>query len=83
MEGSMEVRLDKQGRIVIPAKLRQTVELRPGDPLIVRVEGGRIILERKEAILERVKQRFAAVPPEVDLAEELIAERNAEVRQEG
>ncbi|MBX6423472.1 AbrB/MazE/SpoVT family DNA-binding domain-containing protein [Thermosulfurimonas sp. F29] len=79
----MEVRLDKQGRIVIPAKLRQTVELRPGDPLIVRVEGGRIILERKEAILERVKQRFAAVPPEVDLAEELIAERNAEVRQEG
>ena len=79
----VEVRLDKQGRVVIPAKLRRVAELRPGDPLVARVEDGRIVLERKEAVLYRVRQRFAVVPPDVDLAEELIAERRTEARREG
>jgi len=78
----MEVRLDKQDRIVIPAKLRRAVNLRPGDRLIARAEEKRIVLERREEVLARVKQRFAAIPPDVDLAEELIAERRAEAQRE-
>jgi len=79
---SVEVRLDKQGRLVIPAKLRRAVNLRPGDRLIARAEGERIVLERREEVLARVKQRFAAIPSDVDLAGELIAERRAEARLE-
>jgi AbrB family looped-hinge helix DNA binding protein len=78
----VEVRLDKQGRLVIPVGLRRALDLRPGDRLIARAEGKRIVFERKEEVLARVKRRFAVIPPEVDLAEELIAERRAEAQRE-
>jgi len=77
------VRLGKQGRLVIPAVLRRALGLRPGDRLIARQEGDRIVLEKREEILSRVKRRFAVVPAQVDLAEELIAERRAEAKREG
>lgn len=78
-----EVRLGKQGRLVIPAVLRRALGLRPGDRLIARQEGDRIVLEKREEILERVKKRFAVVPAQVDLAEDLLAERRAEAQREG
>lgn len=78
-----EVRLGKQGRLVIPAELRRALDLRPGDRLIAREEGGKIVLEKKEEILAQVKKRFAVIPPQVNLAEELIAERRAEAQREG
>jgi len=77
------VRLGKQGRLVIPAELRRALGLRPGDRLIARREGDKIVLEKKEEILRRVKERFALIPLQVDLAEELIAERRAEAEREG
>ena len=77
------MRLGKQGRLVIPAVLRRALGLRPGDRLIARQEGDRIVLEKREEILSRVKRRFAVVPAQVDLAEELIAERRAEAKWEG
>lgn len=78
----VEVRLDKQGRLVLPVELRRAVDLHPGDRLIVRAEERRIVLEKAEEVLARVKQRFTTVPPEVDLAEELIVERRAEAQRE-
>ena len=77
------MRLGKQGRLVIPAVLRRALGLRPGDRLIARQEGDRIVLEKREEILERVKKRFAVVPAQVDLAEDLLAERRAEAQREG
>ena len=77
------MRLGKQGRLVIPAVLRRALGLRPGDRLIARQEGDRIVLEKREEILSRVKRRFGVVPAQVDLAEELIAERRAEAKREG
>ena len=77
------MRLGKQGRLVIPAVLRRALGLRPGDRLIARQEGDRIVLEKREEILSRVKRRFAVVPAQVDLVEELIAERRAEAKREG
>ncbi len=72
-----------QGRVVIPAALRRELGLRPGDRLLARVEDGQIVLETREAIMARIKARFAAaVPPGVSLVDELIAERRAEARRE-
>ena len=77
------MRLGKQGRLVIPAVLRRALGLRPGDRLIARQEGDRIVLEKREEILSRVKRRFGVVPAQVDLVEELLAERRAEAKREG
>jgi hypothetical protein len=40
----------------------------------------RLMREKREAVLERLKRRFAHVPPEVSLVEELIAERRTEAQ---
>jgi hypothetical protein len=38
------------------------------------------VLEKREAVLKRLLQRFEHVPTEVSLADELIAERRSEGR---
>lgn len=58
------------------------MSLRTGDTLIVRAEDGRLVLEKREQILARIRALFANVPPGVSLADELIAERRAEARRE-
>jgi AbrB family looped-hinge helix DNA binding protein len=76
------VRVGPQGRLVIPASLRQALDIHPGDVLIARTDNHQLIFEKREAILERVQSYFASVPADVQLADELIAERRAEARQE-
>jgi hypothetical protein len=56
----------------------------PGDRLVARLEDGRLILEKREAIRRRLKDRFARLPAGKSLATELLAERRREAeRDEG
>ncbi|MEM6792585.1 MAG: AbrB/MazE/SpoVT family DNA-binding domain-containing protein [Acidobacteriota bacterium] len=67
-----------EGRVLIPAKLRRQLKLEPGCELVSRVEDGRLMIESRENVLRRLQDRFAHLPPEVSLAEELIAQRRRE-----
>lgn len=67
---------------MIPARLREALSLRTGDTLIVRAEDGCLFVEKREYILARLQARFAQVPPEISLVDELLAERRAEARRE-
>ena len=67
---------------MIPARLRRALGIGPGDALVARVEGGRLVLERRDEVLARVRRRFKGVPREVDLADELISERREEAQRE-
>ena len=78
-----DVRVGPQGRVVIPARLREELHLGPGEVLVAHVDGDRLVLERRQAILDRLKDAFsAAVPRSTRLADELIAERRAEAARE-
>jgi hypothetical protein len=55
----------------------------PGDILAAVVEDQRLVLEKRDAVLQRLRQRFAHIPAGVSLADEVIAERQAESRREG
>jgi hypothetical protein len=55
---------------------------KPGDTLLLRVQGESLVLERREVVLARVKGWFDDVPPEVSLSEELLAERRVEAERE-
>lgn len=77
-----EVHLDSQGRLVIPAPLRRSLGFESGDSLIARMEEGRLILEKPHTIKQRLKNRFARLPPSLSLAEELIVERREEAKRE-
>jgi len=76
------VRVGPQGRIVIPAAVREELGLGVGDELSTRVEDGRLVLERREDVVRRLRGRYAAIAPGRSLSEELIAERREEAEAE-
>jgi AbrB family looped-hinge helix DNA binding protein len=78
----VEVHLDRQGRLVIPAALRRLLGFEEGDTLVARTEDGRLILEKQEVIKQRLKGRFSQLPKGRSLADELIAERREEAKRE-
>jgi AbrB family looped-hinge helix DNA binding protein len=76
------VRVGRQGRIVIPSKIREEVGIEPGDELVARVEEGCLVLEKRQSVMRRMRGRFAGVSGERRLVDELIAERREEARRE-
>lgn len=77
-----KVRVGRQGRIVIPVPLREEMGLGPGEELLGRVEDGRLVLERREDVIRRLRSRFGNVPTDRVLSEELIYERREEAKLE-
>lgn len=49
---------------------------------MARIEEGRVVLERRQNVLRRVRGRFAAVPAEASLVDELISERREDALKE-
>jgi AbrB family looped-hinge helix DNA binding protein len=79
---AVEVTVGPQGRVVVPAPLRRRLGIEPGDVLVARAEDDRLVLERRAAILERIRRRLAVAPAHISMVEELIAERRAEAERE-
>lgn len=72
-------RVNEQGRIVIPANLRQELGLVTGSKLIVRLEGKKIVLEQPEDVFGRLRSTFNSP---TSLVDELIEERRTEAKHE-
>jgi AbrB family looped-hinge helix DNA binding protein len=79
---STTVTVGSQGRMVIPSEIRREMGIDSGDVLLVSVEDRRLVLEKRESVLRRLRQRFQHVPAEISLVDELIAERRLEARRE-
>lgn len=80
---SVPLRIGPQGRVVIPAELRRELEIEPGETLMAHVESKRLVLERREQILERLRGEVRGTTPEGGSAvDELIAERREAARRE-
>lgn len=71
-----------QGRIVVPAELRRELGLEEGSTLNATTRGGRLILEPRSVVLDRMRKRFAGVPGSTSLSRELIEDRGDEARRE-
>ena len=76
------VKVNEQGRIVIPAELRSAAGIHPGDTLILLLEGDHLEITTDEALLARIQQRWSALPAEVLLSDAILADRRAEVAAE-
>ena len=77
-----EVQVGAQGRVVIPVALRRALKIKPGDRLVARKMGDSLVLERRETVERRLRERFRHIPRDVSLADELVVERRAEAKRE-
>ena len=80
---SARVALSANGRIVIPAAIREQMGFAPGDTLLMEVDDGVLRVESFDARLARIQDELMQLAgPERMLSDELIAERRAEAWRE-
>lgn len=78
-----KTRLSANGRVVIPAPIREQLGVKPGDPILMEVEDGVLRIESYPTRIARIQRELAQyIPPGVSLVDELIAERREEARWE-
>ena len=77
------VRINQQGRIVIPRECRAAAGLKPGDELLVEAVGeGELRLRTPEQALREAQRIVARYGSGRHLVAELIAERREEAARE-
>lgn len=76
-DGRMDatVVLGRQGRVVIPARVREALGLAPGDHLHLRLVGHSLVLKRPQDAAAELRGLAASVPRSRSLVEELLKER--------
>lgn len=80
--GRVSVMVDAEGRLVLPAEIRQSLGLEAGGELIMEMQHHELRASTRAAAIRHAQEMVAAmVPPGVSLAEELIAERRAEAKR--
>ncbi|MGA2248991.1 AbrB/MazE/SpoVT family DNA-binding domain-containing protein [Terracidiphilus sp.] len=78
-----KTRISSNGRIVIPASMRELLGVKPGDTVLMDVEDGVLKIESYTTRVARIQEELAHLRrPGVLASDELIAERRAEARRE-
>lgn len=77
------VAVGERGRIVLPARIRRSLGLQPGDQLLAEVEPDNSLrLVPRQVWARRFRGAFADLRTDVSIVDELIAERRAEAARE-
>lgn len=77
------VPLQENGRMILPADLRQVLGVGKGDRIVLRAEGERVELTTARHERRRAQEIFRRyVPAGTRIVDEFIAERRAEARRE-
>jgi antitoxin PrlF len=77
------VQIAANGRMVLPAGLRQQLHVEGGGLLIIREDEGRLVLESVEDAVRRAQALVRRYAPEAQgVTDELLAERRADAARE-
>ena len=83
MNAETRMRVNENGRVVIPASYRKMLGIKAGDEVILRMEDDELRITTMKRRLERAQRRIRQyVKPGVSLADELIAERREAAKRE-
>lgn len=82
---SESTRIDKSGRLIVPAALRRQLGIRPGDRLHLRVVDGELRLSTWQQAVDRVQQSLAEYRPgdREELTSEVLIRERREEGQDG
>ncbi|MDO5068093.1 MAG: AbrB/MazE/SpoVT family DNA-binding domain-containing protein [Propionibacteriaceae bacterium] len=78
MSTTYDLRVGDRGRVVLPAALRQELELQQGDVLSVTLSDGQLIASTPRAALARIRAQLKGS----GVVDELLADRRREVEAE-
>lgn len=79
----VEAVLGADGRLLIPAAIRDAAGIKRGEKVILRVEGGKVTVESRAASLRSLVGMFAHLKkPGESVVDEFLAERRAEAKRE-
>lgn len=76
-----DVKLNAQGRVVVPAAFRRALGFKPGDELIMYVEDGGLRIDTADNILRRLQDEFARSAGDKDVVELLLQQRREEAQR--
>lgn len=76
-------RIDRNGRVLVPASIRRSLGLRENSELLVTVDDeGRMVMVTPGTAWARVQALLDDVDPKHSVVDELLAERRAEAASE-
>jgi len=83
MNGEARLRINENGRVVIPAAFRKALGIKAGDEVILRIEDDELRITTMKRRIERAQRLVRKyVKPGVSLVDELIAERREAAKNE-
>ncbi|HZC23504.1 MAG TPA: AbrB/MazE/SpoVT family DNA-binding domain-containing protein [Candidatus Binatia bacterium] len=83
MATATKLKVNENGRVVIPAPFRKALGINTGDEVLVWVEGDELRMTTMKRRLERAQRRARQyLKPGVSLVDELIAERREAAKRE-
>ena len=77
-------RINENGRIVIPAAIREQLGLKAGEAVVLEIEDGVLRLESHRAHIRKIQKGFSKVvaPGSKPASEQLIEDREEEATRE-
>jgi AbrB family looped-hinge helix DNA binding protein len=83
MEVETRMRVNENGRLVIPASFRKALGINVGDEVVVRIEDDELRIMTLKRRIERAQESVRKfVKPGRSLVDELIAERRKDAKRE-
>ena len=83
MERETRLRVNENGRIVIPAAIRTALGIEIGDELVLRIQDDELRITTQQRRIQRAQRRARQyVKPGTSLVDELLAERRAAAKHE-
>jgi AbrB family looped-hinge helix DNA binding protein len=83
MEQETRLRVNENGRVVIPAAFRKALGIEVGDEVVLRIQDDELRITTQQHRIERAQRRARQhVKPGVSLVDELLAERREAARNE-
>jgi AbrB family looped-hinge helix DNA binding protein len=84
MEAVLTTNLDPAGRVVVPAEYRKALRISPGSEVILVWEGDGVRITTHELEVKRAQALVKQyIPAGVSLVDDLEAERQREIMQNG
>jgi AbrB family looped-hinge helix DNA binding protein len=83
VEQAIRMRVNENGRVVLPAAFRKALDIKTGDEVVGHLEGDELRITTLKRRIERAQRRIRQyVKSGTSLADQLIAERRETTKRE-